>query len=74
MIKKQHDAFFPFLESGRDLKVALHAACLLENLSAYALRWFLIRLEKDYKNIDPMMAYLFGYHGAGELEHKSVFF
>ncbi|AAO89878.1 metal-dependent hydrolase [Coxiella burnetii] len=74
MIKKQYDEFFPLLEPGRDLKVALRAACLLENLSAYALRRFLIRLEKDYKNIDPMMAYLFGYHAAEELEHKSVCF
>ena len=61
------------LEPGRDLQAALRIACLLENFSAYVvLRRFSIILEKDYQNIDLMMAYLFGYHAAEELEHKSA--
>nr|WP_244896989.1 metal-dependent hydrolase [Candidatus Coxiella mudrowiae] len=45
----------------------------MENLSAYVLRRFILILEK-YQEIDPMMAYLFGYHTAEELEHKGVCF
>ncbi|WP_235378978.1 hypothetical protein [Candidatus Coxiella mudrowiae] len=54
IIQKQHDEFFKLLDPDhpdRDFRVAFWVGCLLENLSAYVLRRFILNFRKNIKRL-----------------------
>lgn len=74
IIEKQYVDFGPHLRSDSDLGAMLRIASRFEHLTSYVSRFFLTLLDNNYGNMDPHLAYLFGYHAAEEIEHKGVIF